>query len=64
LRHNGQPSLTQAVSNCDKRAIGSSGGFGYKSLNSNIEIALMESAIFAYWSAEKTKERRKQVISY
>lgn len=64
LRHNGQPSLTQIVSNCDKRAIGSSGGFGYKSLNSNIEIALLDSAMLAYWSAEKTKERRKQVISY
>ena len=31
--HMGQPTLVQAVSNCEKRAIGSNGGFGYKSLN-------------------------------
>lgn len=64
VRHNGQPSLTQTVSNCDKRAIGSNGGFGYKSTNENIEISLLDSVILAYWSAEKTKERRKQVVSY
>ena len=64
IRHCGQPSLTQSVSNCERRAIGSNGGFGYKSLNSNIEIALLDSVVLAYWSCEKTKERRKQVISY
>ena len=28
--HNDQPSLTAVVTNCEKRAIGTSGGFGYK----------------------------------
>ncbi|MBD3879005.1 MAG: terminase, partial [Quinella sp. 1Q5] len=30
--HMGQPSLAQAVTNCEKRAVGSNGGFGYRSL--------------------------------
>ena len=64
IRHCGQPSLRQAISNCEKRPIGSNGGFGYKSLNANIDISLLDSIILAYWSCEKTKERRKQVISY
>lgn len=64
LCHKGQPSLTQSVTNCEKRLIGSNGGFGYKSLNPSIENALMDSVILAYYSCQKTKERRKQKISY
>lgn len=62
--HMGQPSLIQAVSNCEKRAIGSNGGFGYKSLNENIEIALLDSVIYAYWACGEDKQRKKQIISY
>ena len=62
--HKGQPALTQAVSNCQKRPIGSAGGFGYKALFEGVEIALMESAIFAYWACVNSRVKRKQRISY
>ncbi len=62
--HNDQPALTQSVTNCEKRAIGSSGGFGYRSIKDGVEVALMESAILAYWMCSKKKEQRKQRISY
>lgn len=62
--HMGQPSLTQTVSNCEKRAIGSNGGFGYKSLKENIEISLLDSVIFAYWLCSESKEKSKQKVSY
>ena len=62
--HAGQPSLTQSVTNCDKRAIGSNGGFGYESQNESIDISLMDSAILAYWACATTKPKRKQRISY
>lgn len=45
--HNGQESLRQVVTNCIKRAIGTNGGFGYKALIEEHEIALMDSAILA-----------------
>ena len=64
LCHSGQPSLAQVVSNCDKRAIGSNGGFGYKSLVDELEIALMDSAILAYWQCSESKEKKKQKVSY
>lgn len=62
--HMGQPSLVQVVSNCEKRAIGSNGGFGYKSLNEDIDISLLDSVIYAYWICSEDRERKKQTISY
>ena len=62
--HNGQPSLTQAVGNCVKRAIGSNGGFGYKALKEKIEIGLLDSAAIAHWLCKETKELKPQRISY
>lgn len=63
--HCDQPSLTQVISNCDKRAIGSSGGFGFKSIDERREIALLDSVILACWSASNEKTvRKKQRISY
>lgn len=62
--HMGQPSLTQAVANCEKRAIGANGGFGYKSIHDNIDISLMDSAIFAYWACANYKPRVKQRLRY
>ena len=62
--HMGQPSLAQSVSNCQKRLIGSQGGYGYQSIREGIDICLMESMVFAFWQAKTTKERRKQVIHY
>lgn len=64
LCHNGQPSLTQCVSNCEKRAIGTNGGFGYRSLQDGIEIALLDSVALAYNEATRMKEKKKQIVSY
>ena len=62
--HMDQPALTQSVSNCEKRLIGSAGGFGYKSLKESIEVALMESAIIAFWACSESKQKAKQRVSY
>lgn len=62
--HMNQPSLTQSVSNCEKRAIGTNGGFGYKSLKEDIEVSLLDSTILAYWVCSISKEKKKQKISY
>lgn len=62
--HNGQPSLRQAISNCEKRAIGSNGGFGFRSLKEQIEIALVDSTALAYWACHEGRTRRKQKVSY
>lgn len=62
--HNGQEMLTQVVTNCKRRTIGSGGGFGYDALLDDSEIAVMDSAIYAHWSCQKIKERRKQKVQY
>lgn len=62
--HKGQPSLAQSVCNVQRRAIGSNGGFGFKSIKDAVDVSLMESMIFAFWSCKKTKERRKQKMFY
>ncbi|MBC2575211.1 terminase large subunit [Peptostreptococcus canis] len=66
IRHNNQPSLTDVVTNCDKRLIGSQGGFGYKALFEDKEIALMDSAILAHWmcTENNTKRVKKQKVRY
>lgn len=64
ILHMNQPSLRQVVSNCDKRAIGTNGGFGYKSQKEEMEIALLDSAIYAYWLCNEHKEKKKQKVSY
>lgn len=62
--HSGQPSLAQAASNCEKRLIGTGGGFGYKAIKEDVEIALLDSVILAHWACSVSKERRKQKVSY
>ena len=62
--HMDQPALTQAVSNCEKRPIGSRGGFGYQSLLEGIEIALLDSVILAFWICSESRVKQKQRISY
>lgn len=65
IQHAGQPSLCNVVSNCEKRAIGSNGGFGYRSIKENAESALLDSVIYAFWACSKAKkEKVKQRISY
>lgn len=63
LCHAGQPSLGNVVSNCEHRAIGTSGGFGFAPLSDLLDISLMESAALAHWGRLNFKDK-KQVISY
>lgn len=58
--HMGQQTLTDVVTNCKKRLIGSKGGFGYSSLVETRDIAVMESMILAYWLAATSKEVKKK----
>ncbi|GAB6396342.1 terminase [Faecalimonas mobilis] len=64
ITHMNQPSLTQSVSNCKKRAIGTNGGFGYQSMKEEIEIALLDSVILAHWKCAMSKEKKKQKARY
>ncbi len=64
IAHMGQPSVEQIVGNCEKRAIGSNGGFGYRSLREDIEVAILDSIILAYWMCSTSKEKKKQKVSY
>lgn len=62
--HMGQPSLAQAVANCEKRAIGTGGGFGYRALIEGVRIELMDSMILALWQCLQHKEKKVQRIDY
>ena len=64
LVHSGQPSMKQIVTNCEKRKIGSGGGFGYKSILEGADVALMDSAILACYSCSVAKPPKKQHIGY
>ena len=62
--HKAQPSLVLSATNCEKRFIGSNGGFGYKSITPDTEIALLDSVILAHWLCNEYKEKPKQKINY
>lgn len=62
--HANQPSLAQSASNCEKRLIGTNGGFGYKAIKEGIEISLLDSVILAYWKCAGNKEKKKQKARY
>lgn len=62
--HADQPSLNKVVTNCDKRNIGTSGGFGYKSQFDDMDICLMDSALLAHWACHNAKPKKKQQIRY
>lgn len=62
--HMDQLSLSQVVTNCDKRPIGTSGGFGYKAQFEEMDISLIDSAILAHWACKEEKETIIQKISY
>ena len=64
IAHMGQPSVEQVVGNCEKRSIGTNGGFGYKSFRDDIEIAILDSIILAYWACSTSKEKKRQRVSY
>lgn len=62
--HKGQPSLRQSVCNCAHRAIGSGGGYGYRTLDDDIDVSLMESMIFAVYACTNAKEAKAQRVFY
>ena len=62
--HKGQPALRQSVTNCKHRSIGSGGGYGYSTLDDDIEVALIEATILATHACSMFKESKKQVVSY
>lgn len=62
--HRNQPSLKQSACNCERRSIGTSGGYGFKSIKEEIDVSLLESAVLAHWACAIAKERRKQVIRF
>lgn len=62
--HSDQPSLTNVVTNSEKRNIGSNGGFGYKSQYDDMDISLMDSALLAHWACSQIKPKKKQQIRY
>lgn len=58
--HMNQTSVTQAVTNCEKRAIGTNGGFGYRSMKDGVEIALLDSIILSHWAAQNAPDKKKK----
>jgi phage terminase large subunit-like protein len=64
LVHMDQPAVTQVVGHCEKRRIGSNGGFGYQSQLQGADISILDSMILAFWLASECKEKRKQTVSY
>lgn len=62
--HCDQPSLTQSISNCEKRPIGSNGGFGYRSIKQGVDVSLVDSVILAHWLCCTQKAKKKQTASY
>ena len=62
--HRGQPSLAQVVGNCEKRRLGTKGGYGFKAIKEEMEIALLDSVILAHWACLTFKPRKKQRVSY
>ena len=63
--HMHQSAVTQVVSNCERRKIGSSGGLGYQSSLDGADIALLDSMILAHWICSETKaEKKKQQVYY
>lgn len=62
--HSEQASLEQAVSNCEHRAIGSGGGFGYSSMLDGADISLLEAVSLAHWLCYVTKVKTPQKCYY
>lgn len=63
LCHLGQPGVVEVVSNCQKRAIGSHGGFGYQALMEDLQIEILDSIVLAYWQAKEAKGKKKARVS-
>lgn len=64
IRHMDQPALAQAATNCEHRAIGSGGGFGFASVLEGADISLLEAVSLAHWLCANAKERKPQKVSF
>ena len=64
LVHMDQPSVRQIVGNCERRAIGANGGYGYRSQLDGADVAILDSVILAEWLCVEDKGARKQKVSY
>ena len=64
IQHMDQPALRQVVSNCERRNIGSNGGYGYRSQLDGASITLLDSVILAEWLCVSDKEVKKQRVRY
>lgn len=65
ITHKNQPSLAQAATNCERRKIGTGGGFGYRSIRDGADISLLDAVILAYWAAKNDSDTgRKQHVGY
>lgn len=64
IAHAGQPALVQAATNCERRPIGSAGGFGFRAIKDPVEIALLESAINAFYACCEYRAKNKQLVRY
>lgn len=62
LRHSDQPSLEQAAANCEHRAIGNNGGFGYVSILEGADISLLDAALLAHWACACAKPKKQQRV--
>lgn len=61
ISHAGQGPLADVVTHCEKRVIGSNGGFGYKAQMDTLEIAMMDSVILAHWLCSEAKDTVQRV---
>lgn len=61
--HAEQPALEQIIANCEHRAIGSGGGFGYNSILEGADVSLLEAVTLAHWLCSSQKEKKKQRVS-
>ena len=65
FQHMRQSAVTQVISNCERRKIGSNGGLGYRSTLDGADIALLDSMILAHWICSESKaEKKRQQVSY
>lgn len=65
LCHMNQPALRQAAENCEHRAIGGNGGFGYASVLKGADISLLEAVMLAVWQcANDSDEEESYTVSY
>lgn len=62
--HADQPALEQIATNCEHRAIGNSGGFGYKEILDGAEVCILDAVLLAHWACATAKEKKPQQVSY